>query len=234
MVDRPLIVKTASYWFPTRPSAERLPAMQLEFSLNHYPPAGGPSIAEVAWSTGSVEAAMAELPPFIPSDVRDQCLPLLQPWPQGRHVEAYRRSGGILNLFTPPWGEGEDELWTELLAGWQEETFADEPSRQEALRALEQRWNTTSHPFFAGLTPEQVMIGGGRREADLAEEFLEHLTEAYDGQPFSSEGEALRQTLMLLRGWQVQPRDEGRTPQEIILAERDKLLARRREVLGIA
>jgi len=231
MTDESIYVEVKAYWSPTRASAERITQMQLEFSLNHYPPKGGDSIAEIAWSTGSVEQAMAELPSFVPEQVREICRSLLQPWPEGRYTEAYGRCGGILNLYTPPWGEPEDEAWAAMLAGWQQARFADEQSRQEALQALEQRWNHTPHPFWAGLTPAQVLVGGGRREAELAEEFLARLKETYDGHGFSSDGDALQQTLLLLRGWQVQPRGDGLTPQEIILAERDELLARRTRAL---
>jgi hypothetical protein len=70
---------------------------------------------------------------------------LLQPWPPGRYVEAYRRSGGILNLFTPPWSEKQDEVWNNLLAKWKAKTFADDSARRAALTGLEQQWNNTPH-----------------------------------------------------------------------------------------
>lgn len=104
-------------------------------------------------------------------------------------------------------------------------------ARQEALQALEQQWNTTPHPFFAGLIPAQVMVGGGFQEGELAQEFLQQLKRMFDGRPFESEGEALVKTLTLLRGWQCQPRKDGRTPLEIIIAERNELLARRARAL---
>jgi hypothetical protein len=53
----------------------------------------------------------------------------------------------------------------------------------------------------------------------------------FDGQPFPSEGEALAKTLMLLRGWSCQPLEDDRTPLDIIVAERDELLARRERAL---
>jgi hypothetical protein len=118
-----------------------------------------------------------------------------------------------------------------MLAAWKATTFADAQARQQALAALEQRWNTTPHPFFAGLTPAQVMVGGGAQEDELARGFLEKLEHMYDGLPFESEGQALIKTLMTLRGWQCQPREDGQTPQEIIVAERNELLARRARAL---
>jgi hypothetical protein len=205
--------------------------MLVEFSLNGSPEAGHPSLAEVAWSTEDVDQALSLLPDYVSKETRREACRLLQPWPDGRYTDAYRRTGGILNLFTPPWGEQDDEVWVETLAGWHAGTFPDEESRQEALRALEQQWNNTPHSFFAGLTPAQVMVGGGHREAELAQEFLERLKDTLDEQPFASEGEALVKTLILLRGWGCQPRKDGRTPLDIIVAERNELLARRDRAL---
>ena len=227
MVSDGPVLEVRHHWFPTRASAGRAFLMNLEFSLNQRPEGDRPSLAEVAWSTGDIEEALSILPPFMPKETRGSMKRLLQPWPRGRVSEAYSRSGGILNLFTPPWGEAEDEGWAGMLSGWQAETFAGDQARQEALRALEQRWNATPHPFFAGLTPSQVMVGGGPQEAGLAGEFLTQLARTYGGQPFESEGAALIKTLTLLRGWQSEPRRDGWTVRDIIVAERSALLARR-------
>jgi hypothetical protein len=51
-------------------------------------------------------------------------------------------------------------------------------------------------------------------------------------QEFVGEGDALIKTLMLLRGWQVEPQHNGQTPMQIILAERSDLLARRARALA--
>jgi hypothetical protein len=232
MVDRSPTLRQTAYWVPTKVSGERSFSMLVEFSLHQRPEGTRHSIAEVAWSTGSIDEALSIVPSFIPEKTRREMRRLLQPWPGGRYTAAYQRSGGILNLFTPPWDERQDEVWAEMLAGWEAETFADDDARQEALRALEQRWNTTPHPFFAGLTPAQVMVGGGPRENELAREFLERLTDMFDGRPFESEGEALIKTLMLLRGWGCQPEENGQTPRDVIVAERDELLARRARTLS--
>ena len=227
MVDEPLQLQLTTYWLPTRASGERLFSMQVEFSLNQRPKGNQPCIAEVACSSGSIDQALSILPSIIPEKTRREMRRLLRPWPSGRYTGAYRRSGGILNLFTPPWDGQQDKVWAGMLANWEAATFADANARQEALRALERQWNTTPHPFFAGLTPAQVMVGGGPQEAELSREFLEQLTHMYDGHSFESEGEALIKTLMVLREWQCQPREGGRTVLDIILAERSELLARR-------
>jgi hypothetical protein len=223
---------TKSYWIPTRDAGERVFWMSLEFSLHRPLKQGQPTIAEVALSSGSADEALLALPSVVPAKIRKDAQRLLRPWPDGRYADAYRRSGGILNAFTPPWGEPQDEVWAEMVAEWESKAFPDNQARQEALRALEKQWNTTPHPFFAGLTPAQVMVGGGPQEAELADEFLQQLTRTYDGHPFESEGEALINTLTLLRNWQSQPREAGQTVLSIIVAERNELLARRARVLS--
>jgi hypothetical protein len=182
---------TKSYWIPARDAGERVFWMSLEFSLNQPLKNGQLSIAEAALSSGSADKALLGLPSVAPPKIRKDAQRLLRPWPDGRYTGAYRRSGGILNLFTPPWGQSEDEVWAEMVAEWERKTFPDDEDRQEAHRALEKQWNTTPHPFFAGLTPVQVMVGGGPQEAELADEFLQQLARTYDGRPFETEGEAL-------------------------------------------
>ena len=224
-------VELTTHWFPTKVSGERLLPMSVEFTMNGYPEPGETSCAEVALTRG-VNQALSLLPSYLMPESKREARRLLQPWPDGRYTGAYQRTGGILNLFTPPWGEREDEVWAEMLAEWQAAPFPDEVARQEALRALEQRWNQTPHPFFAGLTPAQVMTGGGSEESELAREFLKELAQTLDGQPLESEGEALIRTLLLLRTWSRQPRADGRTPRGIIIAERNELLARRERALN--
>ena len=229
--DQPRIeVRTQSY--PTRASAERSPLMEFEFAVNQRGNKGEPSMAEIVWSTGDIKLALADLPPIVPPRVRREFQRLLQPWPPGRYVEAYRRSGGILNLFTPPWGEKQDEVWNRLLAEWKAKTFSDDSARRAALSELEQQWNNAPHPFFAGLTPAQVMVGGGPQEARLAEEFLTQVERNFARREFVGEGDALIKTLMALRGWQVEPQRNGQTPIQIIMAERSELLARRARALA--
>ncbi len=231
--DSPRIeIRMRSY--PTHASAERSALMEFEFAVNAPGGKGEPSMAEIAWSTGDIRKALADLPPIVPPRVRREFQRLLQPWHPGRYVEGYRRSGGILNLFTPPWGEKQDERWNQLIArsAWKAKTFADDRSRRVALAELEQEWNNTPHPFFAGLTPAQVMIGGGPQEAKLADEFLAHVERTLAKQTFEGEGDGLVKALMLLRGWQVEPQPNGQTPMQIILAERSELLVRRAHSLS--
>ena len=233
MVDDRLLVELKKLWFPTRASAERSFPLYLECDVNQIPQDHTLSMAELAWSTGDPQEALALLPDAVPKETRQRAEHLLQPWPEGRYTEAYHRSGGILNLFTPPWGEAQDEVWAGRVASWEAGTYPDDEARQAALRELEGQWNQTPHPFFAGLSPAQVMVGGGARDRALAAEFLERLAERFQDHAFESEGESLITVVLLLRGWQNQVQPDGRTVVETILAERDELLARRARVLGL-
>jgi len=56
-------------------------------------------------------------------------------------------------------GRKQDEVWNNLLTEWKAKTFSDDSARRAALSELEQQWNNAPHPFFAGLTPAQVMVG---------------------------------------------------------------------------
>jgi hypothetical protein len=232
MVSDDLTLQLRSLWFPTKASAERWFLTSIEFNLNQPLKGDQPSVAEVACATGRIDQALSILPPLVPETTRKEMQRLLQPWPDGRYTDAYGRSGGILNVFTPAWNEQQDDVWAGLVTGWEAESHADESTRQNALRALEQQWNSTPHPFFAGLTPAQVMVGGGPREAELAFEFLENLKRMYDRHTFESEGEALIKSLMALRAWQCYPQRDGHTVFETIVAERDELLARRARALA--
>ena len=217
MVENGPQVETWTSWLPTMASVERMALMEIEFGLNRIARDDDLSIAETAWATGDAKQALAHVPDIISPKVHREMQRLLRPWPAGRYTAAYRRSGGILNLFTPPWGEEQDEGWAKLLA----------ERGTASLAELAERWNGTPHPFFANLTPAQVMVGGGPHEAAMAREFCWQLTLLFDGRPFESDGQALQQTLMLLRGWQCEQEPDGRTPFDIITAERDALLARR-------
>ena len=129
MVNDQPVLQLRTRWFPTRASGERSMLMELEFATNARGDKGKPSMAAIAWSSGDILHALADLPPIVPPPVRREFKRLLRPWPPGRYVEAYRRSGGILNLFTPPWDERSDEVWNKMKAEWQAKTFTDDNAR---------------------------------------------------------------------------------------------------------
>lgn len=231
MVDPGPIVQLLSYWAPTRWAADRTSLMQIEFSVNQRGEMEH-SVAEVVWQTGDPDEALAVVPSNASRQVVQAMRRLLQPWPRGRYTKAYNRTGGVLNYLTPPWGMEQDELWAEKVAQWRATSFPDDDARVQAMRDLEREWNHQPHPFFAGLTPAQVMVGGGEQERALAREFLDLLTAEFDGKGHESEGQALIQSLTLLRAWQFRRLDDGRRPVDVIRAERSDLLARRARILA--
>ncbi len=223
--------RTTQYWIPTLEANEKLTKMLMENSLNSPYKDGRLSLAERFWATGNSAASLKTLPSNTARELKRYARKLLRPWPKGRYTPSYRRSGGILNIFTPPWGKQEDELWEAMLDEWRRQDFPNDTERQEARRALKQKWNHTPHPFFARLTPAQVMIGGGEQEAELTKEFTKKLNNQFSRRQFESEGQALVDTLTFLRAWAIAPGKDGQTPSEIIIAERTALLARREELI---
>jgi hypothetical protein len=64
------------------------------------------------------------------------------------------------------------------------------------------------------------MVGGGRREAELSDGFLQELADQLGGQPFVSEGQALIRAVSLLRSWQNHILSDGRSVFETIVVGR--------------
>ena len=194
------MVKTREmrYWVPTREAGNKVTKMLMENGLNGPYEDDTLSLAERFWISGNAAASLNELPSIMDRKIKRYARKLLRPWPQGRYTSAYQRSGGVLNFLTPPWGEQEDELWEAMLDEWQHQSFPNDAARQEARQAIDQQWNHTPHPFFARLTPAQVMIGGGEQEAALTEEFVNQLNDLSQNH-YESEGQALINTLMFLR-----------------------------------
>lgn len=168
-----------------------------------------------------------ERPPVDPSLLRQELE--LRPV-SGRYVEAYRRSGGVLNLFNPWATEADDDQWAEMKAGI---AHLEGRALTEAEIEIAGLWNETAHDLFSGLTPAQVWAGGGPRERELAVQALEWVEESVGRKPFPTPGEALNAHLKALRLWQLRPQRKlkKRSPLQVILAERQSILARREEFL---
>jgi len=224
-------LSTKNYWVPTKAAGERIFWVILECNLNTFSKDDNPSIAERVWASGDPAEGLRLLPDIVPESTRNSARKLLQPWLEGRYTLAYQRSGGLLNILTPSWGEQEDEVWQAMVDEWERQSFPSPEARREAFQALEQAWNNEPHPFFAGLSPAQVMVGGGEREYELTEEFLAELGARFQGKQFESEGDALIQALLFLRGWENITHGRDQTPREIIIAERNALLERRERAL---
>jgi hypothetical protein len=168
-----------------------------------------------------------ELPPVDPSLLRQELEPRRF---SGRYVEAYGRSGGLLNLFNPWATEADDDQWAEMQAGI---AHLEGRALAEAEIEIARLWNETAHDLFSGLTPAQVWAGGGPRERALAVQALEWVEEAVARESHLTPGEALNAHLKALRLWQLRPQRQlkKRSPHQVILAERESILARREEFL---
>jgi hypothetical protein len=70
MVNAQPTLQLKTRWFPTKVSGERSLLMEIEFAVNARGDKAEPSIAEIAWATGDVQQAPADLPPIVPARVR--------------------------------------------------------------------------------------------------------------------------------------------------------------------
>jgi hypothetical protein len=148
----------------------------------------------------------------------------------GRYVEAYERSGGLLNLFNPWATEADDDQWAEMKASI---AHLEGKALAEAEIEIAELWNETANDLFSGLTPAHVWAGGGPEERELTEQALQRVSDHAEGPEWHTEGALLCACLMALRSWQLQPQRKlkKRSPMQVILAERERILARREEFL---
>ena len=147
------------------------------------------------------------------SEVRAMQAQTLLPLPDPSRplTEALERSGGLLNIFLAP------------------------PTREDLERlgpsARETSWNTAPCVLLSGLTPAEVVVGGGPKEMELIHEAMTGLAESLSqhGDSWPSRGEACMAFLLQLRQWQVVPQAElgARTPMAVIFEERSALVAQR-------
>ena len=108
--------------------------MQLEFLVNQPGTQGECSLAEIAWSEGDIQATLADLPA---GGAARSSTPFTALAARALRA-AYGRLGGILNLFTPPWGEKQDFAWHSLRSAWKAQSFHDENARRVARVEAEQ------------------------------------------------------------------------------------------------
>lgn len=230
-----------SFSVPTHLAGERVFTAQAECWSNRVLDVLGGRTPWEAWHAGEgrdrVEAWLRErIGRFNPELERYRAVLDLAPPALGRRlIEAYERSGGMLNLFAEPVGEDDDEQWQALVRERLEQAEpADSGARARAEAEVNETWNDMPSELFAMLTPGQVWAGGGEREAELITEFLKEHTEEIGEQGFPSRGEALKASLIFLRRWQLQPRrsSDGRAPGDAIREERQRILERRRLVAG--
>ncbi|HID85884.1 MAG TPA: DUF2384 domain-containing protein, partial [Anaerolineae bacterium] len=229
--EESLILDLRTTWVPTREAADRHIQILMECWANMpIDELGG----RTPWEVGLTEEGRREVEAML----REQIIgrgPLLKEYlaqleplrePGRRYVEAYQKSGGLLNIFAERVTEADDDFWHQLVRERIEGVeFPDEEARARAWREIEGIWNETPSELFSNLTPAQVWAGGGGEETDLTWEFMERLREECGDRGYSSQGEMIRTCLLLLRTWQTIPQRAlgGRTPAEVILEERDEI-----------
>ena len=153
------------------------------------------------------------------------------PNPDLRQALTLDRSGGLLNIFTDRPTPADDDDWRRLLAQARAVTDQDDPSaRREAKRRAARAWNHLPSVLFAGLTPLQVIAGGGPREAALLQHLSAFLEQHVDPTTnYASPAAVARASLLLLRRWQVTPIQalDNMRPRQVILEERTEILERK-------
>lgn len=234
--EEPILLDLRSFWVPTEEAGERHLQARVECWANiPVPYLDDRTPWEVSVTEGR-EAVLATLPDYLKrSPAFDRYLAQLEsPRPEGRYVEAYGKSGGVLNLLNEPVTAEDDEFWQQLVAERIEgRTFANEEERAAAWREIEQQWNETPNELFSNLTPAQVWAGGGKQEMELLQGFMEQMNEECGNQGYPSQGAMIKVSLRCLRLWQITPQFTlgGQSPGEIIVEERNQILGRKESLL---
>jgi hypothetical protein len=234
--EEPIVLDLRSFWIPTKEAGERhLQAVAECWANIPMPYLDDRTPWEVSVTEGR-EAVLTGLPDYLKrASMFDSYLAQLgSPRPEGRYVEAYNKSGGVLNVFNEPVTEEDDEFWQQLVAEQIEgRTFASEGERTAAWREIEQKWNEAPNELFSNLTPAQVWAGGGEREMELLQDFMEQMNEECGDQGYPTQGAMITASLQCLRLWQVMPQHAlgGRAPGEIIVEERSQILRCRESLL---
>lgn len=239
--QEPLLLDLRTFWVPTKEAAARHIQILVECWANiPMDELGG----RTPWEVGLTEEGRREVEAMLRehiigrSPMLKDYLAQLEPLrePGRRYVEAYQKSGGLLNIFAEKVTEADDDFWHQLVKERIEGVdFPDEEARASAWREIEDIWNRTPSELFSNLTPAQVWAGGGKNEAALVGEFMEHLGEQCGDRGYSSPGEIIRASLMCLRTWQMTPQQAlgWRTPTEVILEERDEILREKEMILRV-
>lgn len=146
-------------------------------------------------------------------------------FPEGnrRYIEAFQRTGGLLNLFHLFGGREIDPLWEEWMKKLDAEAF--EPAeRERRLEQMAQEWNQTPQEFFGGLSPAMVVAGGGPVENQLLSKFLTYLDQKIVGSSEEEQGKKEEEVKLLHSQWLDTPASDGESPRTHILLERRAIL----------
>jgi hypothetical protein len=234
--EEPIVLDLHSFWVPTEEAGKRNVQIMVECWANITVPYLDDRTPWEVSVTGGRETVLGKLPDYLKrTPVFDSYRAQLESLrPEGRYVEAYNKSGGVLNLLNEPGTAEDDEYWQQLVAAQIEgRTFASDEERAAAWREIEQKWNETPNELFSNLTPAQVWAGGGEQEMELLRDFMEQLNEECGNQGYPTPGAMITASLRCLRIWQVMPQPAlgGRAPGEIIVEERNQILRRKESLL---
>jgi len=149
-------------------------------------------------------------------------------FPEGnrRYIEAFQRTGGLLNLFHFFGGREIDPLWEEWMKKLDAEALPP-AERERRLEQMAQEWNQTPQDFFGGLSPSMVVAGGGPEENQLLSEFLTSLNQKIVGSPEEEPGKKEEEVKRLHQEWLDTPTSTGEPPRTRILQERKAILEKK-------
>lgn len=200
-------------WQPSVRLLQKILAIRMEHWANKPDEKfGGLSPFEAYRAPDKREVVLAE----IYKDTRDpqmvtQFFNLLEfPAENRRLIEAFERSGGLLNLFNDWAGRLVDPEWEKRL---------EKAHSEDELKAAAAEWNAHASDFFGGLSPQMIVAGGGPIEEELLNAFLKSCEETLKDKDKDPKAEAL------YKEW-LERKAEGKdqTPREIILEERRQLV----------
>jgi hypothetical protein len=156
--------------------------------------------------------------------------------PDTRFIEAYKKSGGLLNVFNERATEADDDQWHSLVRqSIKDAGLTNGVDEHHVRKETERTWNATPSELFSSLTPGQVWAGGGPDELELSRDLMFRLKEEEfgDNGRFDSRGDMIRSFLMFLRKWQVIPQREfgWKRAVNIIHEERTQILCAKMDLL---
>ncbi|MGH8103614.1 MAG: hypothetical protein ACREJQ_03730 [bacterium] len=203
-------------WQPSVYLHQKTLAMRMEFWANKPDEKlGGLSPFEAYHTPDKRELVLAD----IYRDARDPQLVtqfsnlLVFPSENRRLIEAFERSGGLLNLFNDWGGRLVDPDWEKRI---------ESAKSEDEIKAAAAEWNAHPSDFFGGLSPQMVVAGGGPEEEKLLDDFLKHCEETLKDKDKDPMADAL------YKDWMDKKADgKNQTPRETILDERRHILHRK-------
>ena len=210
--------KEKSVWLPNQLSAVKLFLDQVEFSINEsYEQLDGKTLYEYTIIHNDNSGILKILPELKNSPILEEynrMLPLDKT--EFLYQSAYKKTGGVLNLFH---GEINESMDSEL-----KELFRKNEDKNKAIKI----WKDTKSELWSSLSPKLVWAGGGKLEKELLLQFCGKLTDMMQGKKFHTQGSAIIKSMEYLRAWQL-AYDEicSDNPMNAIIKEREEIYNRK-------